>query len=257
MNTVALLLREAWVEVRAGLRSGIPLLVFLGLTGYLLMSLTNADYVQKMGASDIARNAPSLIYLMSCGCMFFLFFAWAWVFAQPALRDRKAQLEEVLLALPLSLPALLWGRFIGAALVGGLLASALIIGFLVSPVLGWLGWVPAASIGAPVWSALAFAWVALLLPVSTGIGALYYLLALRSRGLAAPFALATVLMLLWMFAVVVLKGGHINPLLAASLDPSLFTFTQAQVETWSTAQKSQSLLALTPGFWLNRALWCV
>lgn len=256
MNTFALLRREAWVEVRAGLRSGIPLLVFLGLTGYLLMSLTNADYVQKMGASDIARNAPSLIYLMSCGCMFFLFFAWAWVFAQPALRDRKAQLEEVLLALPLSLPALLWGRFIGAALVGGLLASSLIVGFLVSPVLGWLGWVPAASIGAPMWSALGFAWVALLLPVSTGIGALYYLLALRSRGLAAPFGLATVLMLLWMFAVVVLKGGHINPLLAASLDPSLFTFAQAQVETWSAAQKSQSLLALTPGFWLNRLLWC-
>ena len=256
MNTFALLMREAWVEVRAGLRSGIPLLVFLGLTGYLLMSLTNADYVQKMGASDIARNAPSLIYLMSCGCMFFLFFAWAWVFAQPALRDRKAQLEEVLLALPLSLPALLWGRFIGAALVGGLLASSLIVGFLVSPVLGWLGWVPAASIGAPMWSALGFAWVALLLPVSTGIGALYYLLALRSRGLAAPFGLATVLMLLWMFAVVVLKGGHINPLLAASLDPSLFTFAQAQVETWSAAQKSQSLLALTPGFWLNRVLWC-
>ncbi|WP_250963818.1 hypothetical protein [Pseudomonas sp. CG7] len=256
MNTFALLMREAWVEVRAGLRSGIPLLVFLGLTGYLLMALTNADYVQKRGASDIARNAPSLIYLMSCGCMFFLFFAWAWVFAQPALRDRKAQLEEVLLALPLSLPALLWGRFIGAALVGGLLASSLIVGFLVSPVLGWLGWVPAASIGAPMWSALGFAWVALLLPVSTGIGALYYLLALRSRGLAAPFALATVLMLLWMFAVVVLKGGHINPLLAASLDPSLFTFAQAQVETWNAAQKSQSLLALTPGFWLNRALWC-
>ena len=256
MNTFALLMREAWVEVRAGLRSGIPLLVFLGLTGYLLMSLANADYVQKMGASDIARNAPSLIYLMSCGCMFFLFFAWAWVFAQPALRDRKAQLEEVLLALPLSLPALLWGRFIGAALVGGLLASSLIVGFLLSPVLGWLGWVPAASIGAPNWSALGFAWVALLLPVSTGIGALYYLLALRSRGLAAPFALATVLMLLWMFAVVVLKGGHINPLLAASLDPSLFTFAQAQVETWSAAQKSRSLLALTPGFWLNRALWC-
>lgn len=257
MNTFALLMREAVVEVRAGLRSGIPVLVFLGLTGYLLMALTNADYVQKMGASEIARNAPSLIYLMSCGCMFFLFFAWAWVFAQPALRDRKAQLEEVVLALPLSLPALLWGRFIGAAVVGALLASSLIVGFIFSPILGWLGWVPTASIGAPAWSALGFAWVALLLPVSSGIGALYYLLALRSRGLAAPFALATVLMLLWMFAVVVLKGGDINPLLAASLDPSLFTFALAQVETWTAAQKSQSLLALTPGFWLNRALWCV
>jgi hypothetical protein len=63
-------------------------------------------------------------------------------------------------------------------------------------------------------------------------------------------------MLLWMFAVVVLKGGQINPLLAASLDPSLFTFAQAQVETWTAAQKSEALLALTPGFWLNRSLWC-
>lgn len=256
MNTFALMMREAWVEIRAGLRSGIPLLVFLGLAGYLLMSLTNADYVQKMGASDIPRNAPSLIYLMACGCMFFLFFAWAWVFAQPALRERKAQLEEVWLALPVSLPALLWGRFIGAAVVGGLLASSLLVGFLLSPVLAWLGWVPAGSIAAPAWAALGFTWVALLLPVSTGVGALYYLLALRSRGLAAPFALATLLMLLWMFAVVVLKGGHINPLLAASLDPSLFTFAQAQVETWSPGQKSQALLALTPGFWLNRGLWC-
>ncbi|WP_070886976.1 hypothetical protein [Pseudomonas argentinensis] len=257
MNTFALLMREAVIEARAGLRSGIPALVFLGLIGYLLMALTNAEYVQKMGASEIARNAPSLIYLMSCGCMFFLFFAWAWIFAQPALRDRKAQLEEVVLALPLSLPALLWGRFIGAATVGALLASSLLVGFICSPVLGWLGWVPATSIGAPAWSALGFAWVALLLPASTGIGALYYLLALRSRGLAAPFALATALMLLWMFAVVVLKGGDINPLLAASLDPSLFTFALAQVETWTAAQKSQSLLALTSGFWLNRALWVV
>lgn len=31
MSTFALMMREAWVEVRAGLRSGIPLLVFLGL----------------------------------------------------------------------------------------------------------------------------------------------------------------------------------------------------------------------------------
>lgn len=256
MNTFALMMREAWVELRAGLRSGIVLLVFLGLAGYLLMSLTNAEYVQKMGGSDIPRNAPSLIYLMACGCMFFLFFAWAWVFAQPALRDRKAQLEEVLLALPVSLPALLWGRFVGAAVVGALLASSLIVGFLLSPVLAWLGWVPAGSIGAPAWSALGFAWVALLLPLSTGIGALYFLLALRSRGLGAPFALAAALMVLWMFAVVVLKGGDINPLLAASLDPSLFTFALAQVETWSAAQKAQALLALTPGFWFNRLLWC-
>ncbi|MCC4620780.1 hypothetical protein LL965_12030 [Xanthomonas cassavae CFBP 4642] len=93
MSAAQLLLQEARAELRAGLRSGIVGLVFVGLAGYLLMCLTNADYVQQMGGTDIPRNAPSLIYLMSTGCMFFLFFAWAWVFAQPLLRDRQADLH--------------------------------------------------------------------------------------------------------------------------------------------------------------------
>ncbi|WP_099206850.1 ABC transporter permease [Xanthomonas citri] len=253
--SAAQLLQQARAELRAGLRSGIVGLVFVGLAGYLLMCLTNADYVQQMGGTDIPRNAPSLIYLMSTGCMFFLFFAWAWVFAQSLLRDRQANLHEVVLSLPICLPALLWGRFIGAALVGTLLASALIVGFIAAPVLGWLGLVPAGSIAAPPWRALLFAWGWLLLPAGTGIGALYYLITLRTRSVAAAFGLSALLMLLWMFAVVVLKGGDINPLLAAVLDPSLFTFAHTRIEAWTPLQKSTALLPMTPGFVLNRAVW--
>ncbi|GAE55835.1 hypothetical protein XPR_2470 [Xanthomonas arboricola pv. pruni MAFF 301420] len=257
MSAAQLLLQEARAELRAGLRSGIVGLVFVGLAGYLLMCLTNADYVQQMGGTDIARNAPSLIYLMSTGCMFFLFFAWAWVFAQPLLRDRQADLHEVVLSLPICLPALLWGRFIGAALVSALLASALIVGFIAAPVLGWLGLVPAGSIAALPWRALLFAWGWLLLPAGTGIGALYYLITLRTRSVAGAFGLSALLMLLWMFAVVVLKGGDINPLLAAVLDPSLFTFAHTRIEAWTPLQKSTALLPMTPGFLLNRAVWGV
>lgn len=257
MNALALMAHEARAELRAGLRSGIVGLVFLGLAGYLLMSLTNADYVQKMGAADIPRNAPSLVYLMSTGCMFFLFFAWAWVFAQPLLRDRQASLHEIVLSMPNSLQALLWGRFIGAALVGALLAGSLIVAFIATPLLGWMGMVPAGSITAPPWRALLFAWVWLLIPAGTGIGALYYLATLRTRSVAGAFGLSALLMLLWMFAVVVLKGGHINPTLAAALDPSLFTYAQTQIETWTPLQKTRDLLPLTPQFLLNRALWGV
>lgn len=255
MNALALMAHEARAELRAGLRSGIVGLVFLGLAGYLLMSLTNADYVQKMGAADIPRNAPSLVYLMSTGCMFFLFFAWAWVFAQPLLRDRQASLHEIVLSMPNSLQALLWGRFIGAAMVGALLAGALIVGFIATPLLGWMGLVPAGSITAPPWRALLFAWAWLLIPAGTGIGALYYLATLRTRSVAGAFGLSALLMLLWMFAVVVLKGGHINPTLAAALDPSLFTYAQTRIETWTPLQKTHDLLPLTPQFLLNRVLW--
>lgn len=159
MSALRLVWHEARTELRTGLRSGIVGLVFLGLAAYLLMSLTNADYVQKMGAADIPRNAPSLVYLMSTGCMFFLFFAWAWVFAQPLLRDRQASLHEVMLSMPSSLTAVLWGRFIGAALVGGVLAGSLIAGFIATPLLDWLSLVPHGSITAPPWAALAFAWL--------------------------------------------------------------------------------------------------
>lgn len=257
MSALRLALHEARSELRAGLRSGVVGLVFVGLAAYLLMSLTNADYVQKMGAADIPRNAPSLVYLMSTGCMFFLFFAWAWVFAQPLLRDRQASLHEVMLSMPASLPAILWGRFIGASLVGGLLGASLIAGFIATPLLDWLSLVPHGSVSSPPWVALAFAWSWLLFPVGVGIGALYYIATLKLRSVAGAFALSALLMLLWMFAVVVLKGGHISPMLAAALDPSLFTYALGKVEAWTPLQKRTSLLPLTGEFLFNRFIWCV
>ncbi len=257
MNPMRLMLHEIAGELRAGLRSGIVSLVFLGLTLYLLMSLTNAEYMEKMGATDIPRNAPSLIYLMATGCMFFLFFAWAWVFAQPVLRDRHANLHEVILSAPISLPALLLGRFLGAALLASLLGASVMVGFLCTPALSWLGLVPPDAIAPPAWHALAFSWLWLVLPIAFGVGALYFMVTLKTRSVAAAFALSALLMLLWMVAVVVLEGGHINPVLSATLDPSLFTFAHAQVEDWTPAQKSQALLPINREFLLNRGLWCV
>jgi hypothetical protein len=257
MSGWAVMWREAVAEFRAGLHSGIVPLIFIGLTLYLLMCLTNAGYVEKMGGGEVPRNAASLIYLMASGCMFFLFFAWAWVFARPLLRDRSVFLHEVVLALPVNLKALLWGRYLGAVLLAVLLSASILVGFLVTPVLEWLSLVPDGAIGPVPWMALGFAFLWLLVPAACGLGALYFLAALRGRGLAAPFAVAAGLMLLWMFAVVVLKEGHINPVLGASIDPSLFTHGLQTVEGWGPAQKTTGLLPLDVPLLINRALWCL
>lgn len=256
MKALRLILHEAGHELRAGLQSGIVTLIFFGLPLYLLMSLSNAEYMEKMAATDIPRNAPSLIYLMSTGCMFFLFFAWAWVFAQPLIRDRQACLHEVVLSAPISLPSLLFGRFLGAAVIGMLLGGSVMVGFLCAPLLSWLGLVPTGTIAAPAWQALWFSWLWLVVPLAFGVGALYFMITLRTRSMAGAFGLSAFLMLLWMIAVVVLEGGHIHPFLAAVLDPSLFTFAHAQVESWTPEQKSQALLPISPEFLLNRGLWC-
>ncbi|NCD26993.1 MAG: ABC transporter permease, partial [Deltaproteobacteria bacterium] len=115
-------LREAWNEFRAGLRGGVLPLIYVVLTGYILIVMTSADNLQKMGAIDIPRNAPGLVYLMTSGDAFFLFFAWAWIFAQPIVRDRNSHLDEIVLAAPLSLWRLLAARYVGA------LGVALVIG---------------------------------------------------------------------------------------------------------------------------------
>lgn len=248
--------QEAWAELRAGLGSGVVALIFVGLTAYLLMVLTSAGYLRELNAVDIPRNAPSLVYLMTSGDAFFLLFAWAWVFAQPVVRDRQAQLHELVLAAPVSLRGLLLGRYLGAVAVAALLGASQMAGFLLAPLLEWVGVVPAGAMGATPWAALGWAWLVFSLPSALGCGAIYMAAALRTRSLVGPFAAASVLMLCWMLAMIVLKEGRMDPFLSTVLDPSGFAEAETQVLQWTPQQKSTALLALSPALQLNRLLWC-
>ena len=249
-------LREAWNEFRAGLRGGVLPLIYVVLTGYILIVMTNAEQLQQMGAIDIPRNAPGLVYLMTSGDAFFLFFAWAWIFAQPILRDRKAHLDEIVLAAPPSLRQLLAARYVGALGVALAVGTSQILGFLLAPVLEFMGAVPAGSVAPAPW--MAFGWAALIftLPLAAGAGALYFIAALRTRGVGGPFAVAALLMAFWMVSMIVFKEGHADPFLVTVLDPSGFAEAEHQVvDQWTPHEKSTALLALTPGLLCNRLIW--
>lgn len=257
-STLGAVARHAgWAEFVAGARSGVLALIFIGLTGYLMMVLTHAGYLRQMGASDIPRNAPSLVYLMTSGDAFFLLFAWAWVFAQPIVRDRNARLHEVVLAAPVSLQGLLLGRFLGATAVAAVLGASQMAGFLLAPVLEWVGVVPAGSMAQTPWAALGWAWLVFTLPSSLGCGALYMIAGLRTRSVAGPFAAAAALMMCWMFSMIVLKDGRMDPFWSTVLDPSGFAEAETQVLDWTPHEKSTALLALTPALIVNRLLWCL
>jgi hypothetical protein len=251
-------LTEAWHEFRAGLRGSVLLLIFLVLTGYILVVMTSADNLRDLGAVEVPRNAPGLVYLMTSGDAFFLLFAWAWVFAQPVLRDRGVQLHEVVLAAPISLRGLLVARYLGALGVALVLGSSQVLGFLLAPLLEAMGAVPTGSVAAAPW--LAFGWAALLftLPLAAGSGALYFATALKTRNLGGAFAIAAALMACWMVAMIVFKEGHANPVLATLLDPSGFGEAERQVvHHWTPQQKSSALLELTSPLLWNRLLWGV
>lgn len=255
MNTLKFLLRTSWIEFRAGVSSGLVSFTFIGLCLYLVLTLLNAEYMQQLGATDVTRNGATVIYLMVTGFMFFLFFAYAWVFAQPVLRDRNADLHEIVLTMPISLSTLLWGRFIGATLTGSVLASSVLFGFIIAPVLEMAGWLPAGSLSDTPWDLYAFALCWLIIPTCMGIGAIYMMMSMLTRNLAGPLGAAVVLILFWMFSATILVEGDINTTLANILDPSMFSFALAETQSWTPMQKQSAFLPLSDSFLLNRVLW--
>ncbi|THF58623.1 ABC transporter permease family protein [Pseudothauera rhizosphaerae] len=250
------LLREAWHEFRAGLRNGIVPLVYLVLTGYILLVMTSADSLRSMGAVDIPRNAPALVYLMTAGDAFFLFFAWAWVFAQPIVRDRGVRLQEIVLAAPVSLRALLAARYVGALGVALVLGTSQIAGFLCAPLLEAAGALPPGSVAPLPWFAFGWAFLIFTLPLAAGAGALYFVAAMKTRGVGGPFAVAAALMAFWMVSMIVLKEGHADPFLVTVLDPSGFAEVEHRVvDHWTPHEKSTALLPLVPALAWNRVIW--
>ena len=255
MKTLRFVAAEAWYELRAGCRGPLIPIVFPGLVAYLLLVLLNADYLRDMGATDVPRNSPHLVYLMMAGQAVWLLFVWAWLFAQAVVRDRTANLHEVVLAAPISLSALLAGRYLGALLLASLLALATGLGFLLVPLLGALGLIPADAVGPHPFFAIGHTLLILTLPSAAGLGALLLCAAIRTRSVAGPFALAAVLMLIWMVAMVVVRGGDGSPVLATLVDPSAFAEVEEQSNLWTPREKAVGVLQMTTPLAANRLLW--
>ncbi|MYN67547.1 MAG: ABC transporter permease [Acidobacteria bacterium] len=258
MTTLRFIAAEAWHEMRAACRGPLIPIVFPALIGYVVLVVLNADYMRAMGGTNVPRNSPHVVYLMLCGQAVWLLFAWAWLFGQAVLRDRTARLHEVVLSAPISLPALLVGRYLGVLVVACLLVLATGVGFLTVPLLGAVGLVPPEAVGPQPFFAIGHSLLVLSLPSAAGSGALFLCAAIRTRGLAGPFAVATVVMLVWMVAMVLLRGGDANPALATFIDPSGFSEVEEQtVHQWTPREKAVGVLELTPLLVANRVLWSV
>lgn len=255
MKGLQFVLAEAQEEFLHGIRSGVVQLLFVGLTAYLLLILSSATYIREMGAVGIPRNAPMLIYLMMSGQAFYLIFAYAWLFAQTIVRERQAGLHELVPATPRPLYQLLLGRYLGAFGVACILGLSQAAGLLLSPVLVWVGWVPAGEIMPMQWLALAWSWVLFVIPIAAGMGAYYFSIAVWTKKSSGCFAFAALLILCWMFSMIVLKGGHISPTIATIIDPSGYAEAETQVLSWTPHTKTYGFIALTWPLLINRIVW--
>ena len=254
-SRIAFFLREAGYEARQGFTSLITPIVFLGLTAYMLIFLLNADYMRSMGAVDVYRNSPHVIYLMVSGQCLWLFFAWAWLFAQIVVRDRSAQLHEVVLASPISLPWLIAARFAGALAVAVFLGASICVGLLLAPLLVTFGALPPDAVGPVPWAAAGWSLVVFTIPTAFATGVLFLVGAAVTRSNTGAFAVAALLSLVWMIALIVLHEGGVNPMLASVIDPSGYVEAERQALLWTPAEKKVAMIGFTDMLVLNRGLW--
>ncbi len=257
MTTLRFVAAEARHEFRAACRGPLIPMLFAGLIAYVLLVVLNADYLREWGATDVARNSPQIVYLMLSGQPLWLVFVWAWIFGQVVVRDRTARLQEIVLSSPVSLPAMLAGRFLGALALACLLSLGGVIGFLLVPLLGAVGAIPPDAVGPQPWFAIGHTFVIFTLPAAVGLGALLLCAAIRTRGVVGPFAVASGLMLIWMVGMVIVRGGEANAGLATLLDASGFAEVEEQTELWTPSEKRTGVLELTPPLLVNRVVWTV
>ncbi|MEM9456908.1 MAG: ABC transporter permease [Myxococcota bacterium] len=257
MSNGRFVLGEAIETFRSGVRTPLFPLVFAGLIGYLVVVLLSAEYMQQMGAIDIPRNSPHIVFLMSTGQVFWLLFAWAWLFGRIVTRDREAQLHELVLSTPNSLKALLLGRYLGTVALASLLGVSAPLGFLIVGPMGAAGMLPPDAVGPVPWLAMAVSFVLFIVPVAAGSGALYLVAALRTKSVAGPFVAAGSIIAIWMLSMVILRGGEIGLDLATLIDPTAFGEVETQTNEWTPREKMTRMVSLTLPLILNRLLWGV
>ncbi|MEN0065213.1 MAG: hypothetical protein AAGA48_23920 [Myxococcota bacterium] len=250
-----LIVSESFETFLRHLRSPVVWFIYTGLLAYLVLVFTSAEYVQNMGASGLARNSPYVVYIMSASQAFWLYFAWAWMFSSSVTRDRAAQLQEVVFALPVSLSGLMAGRFLGTLGAAALLGTAGPLGTLIVHPMAAIGLLPESVVGPIAWGVMAHAWLLIVVPSAIGAGALYQWAAFRTRSAAGPFVVAGVLSALWMIAMVVLRAGDVDVVVASVLDPTGYAELEEQLDAWTPAQKASSYLTLTLPLLANRVLW--
>ncbi|MEM1436911.1 MAG: ABC transporter permease, partial [Pseudomonadota bacterium] len=248
---------EALYEMRMAMRSLVVPLVFVGLAAYMVLIFLNADYMRTMGALDIYRNSAHLSYLMASGQSLWLYFAWAWLFAQIVLRDRNAQLHEVVLAAPVPLHLTLLARFTGALVIAVAMGAAIFVGFLLAPVLVTLGALPAEAVGPQPWAAFGWSMLVFTLPNALATGAVFLCAAIWTRSTAGPFSAAAGFALVWMVAMIVLRGGDVDVSAASVLDPSGYSEAERQSFAWTPTEKKTAIIALSDLLIYNRLLWTV
>ncbi|WP_433927425.1 hypothetical protein AB3662_30455 [Sorangium cellulosum] len=250
--------RARWVsavargELRRQLLGSVNLILMASLVVQTCIYALNSEYMAQIGASDVPRNSPYVIYHFTSDNGFWLIFFLAHIMTSAVVDDLKHRFAEVAYTFPCGPRTYLFGKYLGALATGLAVAASVSISWVLVPMaLRHLAGRADLFMLTP-WSAVAHAYALFLVPSVFGFGTLYFAAAVWSGRSAPAYALSFLVMAVWMVGILVLWRGGVDREAGEWLDPIGYNSVAAQLSYWTAEERARGGMSLTGPFLANR-----
>ena len=225
----------------------VTLLIFFLLTFFAMIS----ENVQIGGASNIDFNSPYAIAQTMITMNVIGMFLVANFVGDTGVRDHVYKMDGIMLSLPLSRTAYLWGRLLGAYLFCLLVFAAVPLGTLIG---SFWPTVDTERLGDT--NLLAYLWIYALFVIPNFLfcSVFFYLLALKARSMMGMYLGVVAFFILYSISQQMLDDPSLASW-ATMLDPfGLGAFIEA-TKYWTPFELNHRLIGLDSGLLINRVIW--
>lgn len=221
--------------------------VFFLLTFFAMIS----PNVTIGGGGNVDVNSPFAITMTLLTLNVFAVFAVPAFIANAVLKDFDSKFDGILFATPITKPAYLFGRFIGAFMAMTIALAGAPLGMFVGTF--WPSVDPETLSPTNLWHYL-YVYGALAVPALLIISAIIYAIAIKTRSLMYSYIAAMGLLIIYIVALNLLQGPEYRELNALS-DPFIFTTFMEMTRYWTAVERNTTLLSYEGYLLTNRLIW--
>lgn len=245
-----MLLQIAAQELRYMLKSPqtvVSFAIFFFLTFFAMIS----PNVTIGGGGNVDVNSPFAIAMTLLTLNVFAVFVVPAFMANAILKDFDSKFDGILFSTPISKPAYLFGRFIGAFAAMSIALAGAPLGMLVGT---FWPTVDPETLSPTNLGHYVYVYGALVLPAMLIISAIMYAIAIKTRSLMYTYIAAMGLLILYIVGLNLLQGPEYREF-NALIDPFIFSTFQEMTRYWTAVERNTTLLSYEGYLLTNRLIW--
>lgn len=203
------------------------------------------------GGGNVDVNSPYALTMKWLTLNVFAVFVVPAFMANAILKDFDNKFDGILFSTPITKPAYLFGRFIGAFTAMSIALVGMPLGTLVGTF--WPSVDPETLSPTNLWHYI-HVYGTLVVPASLILSTIIYAIAIKTRSLMYTYIAAMGLLILYILTVNLLQGPEYREL-NALIDPFIFTTFLETTRYWTAVERNTMLLSYEGYLLTNRLIW--